>query len=293
MSSVTQLGYIGFKVTCPEKWEQFGTQFLGLTLGQRFETGAFTLRMDNRISRLTITPGDKDDLDFVGWEVATQSDLNAIRGRLEARGIEVCEESTEYCAARCVEGLIRFRDPSNIQTEVYYGPIISDVPFSSKVVRSGFITNDQGLGHVVLTARSQKESEEFYNQCLGLQLSDRIECTLGSYEIGLSFWRANSRHHSLALGGLQQKRLHHFMVQMKSLDDVGRALDRAPREGVPIVQGLGRHPNDRMISFYAMTPSGFQVEVGSSGIEIDETSWNVTTHRRISEWGHRKPPPSG
>ena len=46
------------------------------------------------------------------------------------------------------------------------------------------------------------------------------------------------------------------------MDDVGLAFDRALRGGVRITQTLGRHPNDRMFSFYAKTPSGFHFELG-------------------------------
>ena len=36
------------------------------------------------------------------------------------------------------------------------------------------------------------------------------------------------------------------------------------------MQTLGRHPNDRMFSFYAKTPSGFQFEFGWGGREVDD-----------------------
>jgi hypothetical protein len=68
---------------------------------------------------------------------------------------------------------------------------------------------------------------------------------------------------STSAGDRQKKRLHHFMLEVGSMDDVGLAFDRALRKGVRIMQTLGRHPNDRMFSFYAKTPSGFQFELGS------------------------------
>jgi hypothetical protein len=51
---------------------------------------------------------------------------------------------------------------------------------------------------------------------------------------------------------------------------------------------IGRHPNDRMLSFYAMTPSGTNVEFGTDGLEIrDDSRWEVKTYDAISAWGHK------
>ena len=79
------------------------------------------------------------------------------------------------------------------------------------------------------------------------------------------------------------------MIEVAGFDDVGLTMDRALRAGVPIVQTLGRHPNDRMFSFYAKTPSGFQFELGWGGREIDDATWQPTTYDHISEWGHHPP----
>ena len=53
-------------------------------------------------------------------------------------------------------------------------------------------------------------------------------------------------------------------------------------------QTLGRHPNDKMISFYGYTPSGFHFEFGAGALEIDD-AWETTTHDKVSEWGHHPP----
>ena len=82
--------------------------------------------------------------------------------------------------------------------------------------------------------------------------------------------------------------MHHFMVQTRTLDEVGFALDRVERAKIPLAQGLGRHTNDQMVSFYARTPSGFEVEYGHGAIEVEEETWRVTRHDKMSSWGHRR-----
>ena len=81
----------------------------------------------------------------------------------------------------------------------------------------------------------------------------------------MRFYHCNPRHHSVALAKppieLPQK-LHHVMVETGSHDNVGAAFDRAREAGLPIANALGKHDNDKMFSFYVVTPAGFQVEVG-------------------------------
>ena len=76
------------------------------------------------------------------------------------------------------------------------------------------------------------------------------------------------------------------------LDDVGRALYRCMDAGQHVSLPLGRHSNDDMLSFYPMTPSGFDIEYGWAGVEVDDETWHVVTHASNSAWGHRfqRPP---
>ena len=52
---------------------------------------------------------------------------------------------------------------------------------------------------------------------------------------------------------------------------------------------IGQHTNDRELSYYAMTPSGFEWEVGWNPIVVTpelESTWEPTTYQGISIWGH-------
>ena len=49
---------------------------------------------------------------------------------------------------------------------------------------------------------------------------------------------------------------------------------------------LGRHPNDRMVSFYVRSPSGFEIEYGWGALEVGE-EWTVTQYDAVSVWGHK------
>jgi hypothetical protein len=43
-----------------------------------------------------------------------------------------------------------------------------------------------------------------------------------------------------------------------------------------------------MTSFYMRTPSGFDVEYGWGGREVDDAVWQVETLHSTSIWGHQR-----
>ena len=130
MTSVSQLGYLGFKVSNLDAWESFATQILGIESVGRNENGALMFRIDEYQYRFVFEQGAKDDLDVIGWQVEDERSLGAVADQLKAAGIEVQRGSAEEAEARRVVELIKFRDPSGIASEAFYGPLTRiDVPF--------------------------------------------------------------------------------------------------------------------------------------------------------------------
>jgi 2,3-dihydroxybiphenyl 1,2-dioxygenase len=288
MTVVKQLGYLVFEVSDLAAWEDFGAKVLGLQVTNRRGDAGFSLRMDAYAQRFFVERGPADDLAAVGWEVHGPEALGEITERLRGAGHEVVEGSAELAASRGVQALVCVNDPAGNPLEIFHGPTLADEPFESKVVDGGFVSGDQGFGHVVVVSKDDEAHEEFYETIFGLKLSDYIRCEYFGHQINVTFMHANARHHSLAFGGGQLKRIHHFMVQAKSMDEVGRCYDRFLFSGGMVHQTLGRHPNDKMFSFYGYTPSGFHFEFGAGAIEIHD-AWESTTHGKVSEWGHHPP----
>ncbi len=296
MTDNLTLSHLGFEVSDLAAWETFATQVLGLTVARRGADGAFSLRMDGHAQRLWITPGPRDDLSFVGFEVDDGAALEARVAHVQSMGVDVAWAEADEAAARDVARLARFKDLNGVQVELVCGAARATGPFASEALISRFVADDLGLGHVVMRARDRQQSVDFYAQALGFVLSDRITCEIGGYPVDITFMHAASgpgrlsRHHSLAFGEKLPKRLHHFMLEVAVLDDVGRAYDRTVDHRHRITQTIGRHPNDRMVSFYALTPSGFEFEYGWGGLQVNDEVWESTTYDHISEWGHRRPP---
>ncbi len=280
---IDELGYLTFEVLDLEGWARLARDVLGLGVVE--SAVGLELRLDDWAARIYLREGPAEDLVGLGLRVADGAVLEALAARLQAADVPIRWADP---GARGVDGLLCFEDPAGNPCEAFHGPRRSP-PHTSDLLDTGFVTQGQGMGHLALRARDKVVSQRFYCELLGLQLSDHIVCEIHGFPVDVTFLHCNPRHHSIALGEGLPKRLHHFMLQVGSLDDVGRCLDRCLKARVPIVHTLGRHPNDRMISFYAETPSGFCFEYGWGGLAVDDATWRPTTHGCTSEWGHHSP----
>lgn len=288
---VAQLGYLGLAVHDLAAWESFATEILGLAPNGHDGDGALFLRMDTYHHRLILEPGAADDLAFIGWEVADEGALQALTARLEAAGHTVTRATPAEAAARSVVDLVRCADPNGMMTEIFYGPLVTyDRPFVSPRPISGFVTGGLGLGHFTLAVDDLDASLQFYRDVLGMRLSDWVAPMGPGTDFRIAFLHCNPRHHSLALfAAPAPKRLHHFLLQLGALDDIGRTYELVQERNIPIDMTLGRHTNDHMVSFYMRTPSGFSVEYGWGARMVDDRDWQVQLHVATSTWGHRRP----
>lgn len=293
MASVTQLGYLGLNVSNIPEWERFATEVLGLQVASKAPNGSLYLRMDENHHRFILEQGDVDDIACIGWEVADQNALRELTAQLRDDGVAVTDGSAEDARARGVLELIRFKDPNNIASEAYCGPTMNfESPFRSPRPMEGFETGTMGMGHIVLRVDDSARSLHFYRDVLGMRISDFVDMRMRRGQavppLTLTFMHCNPRHHTLAFGQIPvRKRLLHFMLQVKSIDDVGSTLYLAQDRGIEISGSLGRHTNDHMVSFYMRSPSGFEVEYGYGARTVDDSTWKVQRHDAGSVWGHR------
>ncbi|MGH7906481.1 MAG: VOC family protein [Candidatus Binataceae bacterium] len=294
-ASVKQLGYIGVGAKNIDAWERFGTEILGMQLVERGDDGSLYFRMDEYHHRISVHPDPCDDLMLLGWEVEDDRALDAVAGQLTDWGVRIENGTAEEAAARAVYRLIKYKDPSGIPSECYYGPLkYNTPPFQPTRPISGFVTGENfGMGHVVIAVDNFDKSVNFYQNALGMRVTDiATPSSERARRIGIDshmvFFHCNLRHHSIAFGsGRYTKRLNHFLVQVNTIDDVGATFDLCQDKEVPLVSSIGRHANDLMVSFYLKTPSGFGVEYGFGGREVDDRTWKVVMNRVTSLWGHR------
>ena len=277
------LGYVGFGSAALQDWRQFGTRLVGLQAVER-SPALLAFRMDDRKQRIMVDRSMAEDQRFFGWEVRGAAALDSLAARLERAKVEVAAEPQTLADNRRVRGLISFRDPAGNRLEAFHGAAIDDTPFRPGRSISGFRTGPLGLGHAVLTVEHIETVMPFYVDVLGFRLSDYMQQPFRAY-----FFHINARHHSLALLETGRNGMHHLMVELFSLDDVGQSYDVAMSEPDRVNVTLGRHTNDLTTSFYARSPSSFMVECGWGGREIDPATWQpVEMHHGPSLWGHER-----
>lgn len=286
---IVGLGYLGFGVSDVSAWRDYATKFLGLSSSDTDE-GGLLLRLDQRAWRIAIHPTGEDDILYYGWEVSGPENFDALIKRLAGAGVEVTVDAA-LAQQRGVMALAYCKDPAGVTCEFFWGATeVKFDPFVSPTGVSSFRTGQEGLGHVVILYHDIEALKHFYQDLLGFRYSDFILGPMGPVTVPVTFLRCNPRHHTFAFAPVPPqfpKKLAHFMLQTESVDDVGYALDRLHRQGHELALTLGRHTNDEMISFYAVTPSGFEVEYGWGALSVDETHWTATRHEKISAWGHQ------
>ena len=140
------------------------------------------------------------------------------------------------------------------------------------------------MGHAVLTVERVDDVLPFYRDVLGFRLSDYALRPFRAF-----FLHINPRHHSLAMIETGRNGLHHLMVELFSLDDVGQGYDIAQTVPERVGVTLGRHTNDFMTSFYARSPADFMVEYGWGGRDIEPATWQpFECVDGPSLWGHER-----
>jgi len=279
-SAVGAFGYASLRSDKIDDWAEYGPKFLGLQLVER-TSSALKFRMDDRKQRIVVSSEETAQNAF-GWEVEDGAGLDTLAGRLEAAKVPAERLPAAVAALRSVREGIAFADPAGTRLEAFYGAETSNTPFLPGRPISGFRTGTLGMGHVVLHVKSVDDLLWFYQDVLGFGLSDYILKPFKAY-----FFHVNPRHHSLAMIETGRSGIHHIMMELFNLDDVGQAYDVACAEPGRISTTLGRHTNDYMTSFYARTPNDFMVEYGWGGRSIDPASWQpVEMTYGPSLWGH-------
>ena len=290
--TVASIGYLRIAAQDTSAWMDFGTQVLGLMEAPREDAqGARFLRMDNHPFRFMVESGEQDRMLATGLEYRGKSDWQSVCDALSEAGHNVTTGSAEEAQRRCVSGYVSLQDPSGNTVELYYGRKLDYAPLNSPVGVKGFVTGDEytgdmGFGHAVLPAPDMEATIAFYTELIGLAVCDDLYPPIPDSRV--VFMHAdNPRQHSLAIYNQPHPAgVVHIMVEVETLDEVGLALDRVKKAGLPLLASLGRHVNDNMCSFYVLAPGGIAVEYGYDGLLVDWDSYTPTVSTEGDLWGH-------
>jgi 2,3-dihydroxybiphenyl 1,2-dioxygenase len=283
--SQLSFAYLGLGVPDVPAWVRFATDVLGLEDSGDDGNGGRAMRLDDRAWRIGVHPAPAGDILYAGYELPDEAAVSAMAKSIETSGASVRKMTAAETAKRKVAGGVALKDPDGLDIELVHGLQKGARPFVSPT-GTKFVTGKEGLGHVVISTTDVKRSLAFYEK-LGFRISDYIDFKLSpEMTVKLVFLHCNPRHHTLAFLPLPTpRRLDHLMLEVTSIDEALGGYYRAQKNKAPMVRHMGRHTNDQMLSFYAKTPGGFDVEYGCDGVKVGG-DWKVQTYNAISIWGH-------
>jgi catechol 2,3-dioxygenase-like lactoylglutathione lyase family enzyme len=148
------------------------------------------------------------------------------------------------------------------------------------------------LAHAVLNSHDVAAALPFYENALGLRLSDRTRI--------MAFVRipqdGAGDHHSIALADADNDCLNHIAFVMPDVESVMRGGGRMKDAGHGIEWGPGRHgPGDNAFNYF-IGPGGFVIEYTCDVEQVDDSyrvgspdDWKWPPGR-VDQWGISAPP---
>lgn len=287
----SSMGYAVIESNHLERWQALLQKGIGLHL-QHIDEQLLVFRMDQHQRRLIVKRGPAEDFTAIGWQLRDQATLDIVRRRLDARGIAIQESTSAEATERGVARFWRLIGPKRLAIELFIEPLTEEEPL--QMLSQGFITGAVGMGHLAITSRRGKDMRRFWQEIFDARQSDTIVEQLGGVTLDIEFFRVNPRHHSIAIAQVRglpidpiRTQAQHFNLLVTSVNELTEAFLRCRQLGFEMAHEIGEHPNDREQSFYVLSPSGFEIELGWNALEVDEASWQTTTYQGISLWGHK------
>ena len=289
MGDVRALGYLAIDTTDIERWRTLAFDVLDLGEGAGSDDDTLYLRIDERSYRLIIRRAETDRLTAMGWEVRDELALERVRNSLREHGWQFRDLSHEEARARNVDGAIALDDPTGQPLEIFHGAGLDHSPVSTRY-RTEFISDDLGLGHIVVPSTDHQATIAFYRDVLGFHTRGAFPFPPmpGMPPLRIQFMGVNPRHHSFAVMPAPQMGpgIVHIMLEVAEMDQVAQAMERTLEHGFSISSTLGRHTNDKMVSYYLRAPGGWDIEYGYDGRIVDEDEYLPELISADSYWGH-------
>ena len=289
MGEIRALGYLAIDTTDLDRWRTLAFDVLDLGEGADSDENTLYLRTDERAHRLVVRRGESDKLTAMGWEVRDELALDRVRAALTEHGVAYRDLSHDEARARNVDELIALDDPTGQPLEIFHGAGLDHSAVSTKF-RTEFITDELGLGHIVVPSTDHEATIAFYRDVLGFHTRGAFPFPPmpGMPPLRIQFMGVNPRHHSFAVMPAPQMGpgIVHIMLEVAEMDQVAQAMERTLEHGFTISSTLGRHTNDKMVSYYLRAPGGWDIEFGYDGLMVDENSYLPQLISADSYWGH-------
>ena len=289
MGDIRALGYLTIDTTDLDRWRTLAFDVLDLGEGTDSDDDTLYLRLDERAHRLVIRRSETDRLAAIGWEVRDELALDRVRDSLRLHGVAFRDLPWEEALARRVDELIALDDPTGQPLEIFHGAGLDHSTVSTRY-RTEFVSDELGLGHIVVPSTDHEATIAFYRDVLGFHTRGAFPFSPmpGMPPLRIQFMGVNPRHHSFAVMPSPQMGpgIVHIMLEVAEMDQVAQAMERTLEHDFKISSTLGRHTNDKMVSYYLRAPGGWDIEYGYDGLVVDEDRYLPQLISADSYWGH-------
>ena len=245
-----RLGYVALAVPAPDRSADFLKDIVGLM------DGADSARPDVRFLRcsdshhdIMLVKGREPGLVRISFELESEKDLAAARAHLADLGLEPADVNAAELAFLGIDQAFRIVEPNTgVTMEFMHGVAACATPFVPGVAKIAM------LGHIVLATADPNTAADFMIEKLNFRMSDT---GAGG---GLLRPFPTPNHHSLGLIRSEPARIAHIAFMVEAYDDIGKAVPRFTKHGVPVVFGPGHHPASESNFLYFLDPDGITWE---------------------------------
>jgi catechol-2,3-dioxygenase len=218
--------------------------------------------------------GGGSRLHHFGLEVVDSGELERLRSRIADAGI-----ATDDLAEPGHPDGFSIEDPEGRLVE-FHGPI--DRP-GERVAEVGW--RPRRLQHITLATSSLETLLPFYNEVLGMRISDRMGDVF-------TWLRCGTEHHTIAIvASGTPLLLDHFSFDLNCWEDFKAWCDRLSELGVPVAWGPGRHGPGNNLFLMFDDADGYHVELSSEMeryfddvAEYSQRQWAPET-ASVNLWG--------
>ncbi len=294
-SDIAHLGHVEILTPSIEASLRFFTGLMGLFEVGRVGNSVFLRAWgEYQLFSLQLTESNTTGLGHAAFRAKDNATLAALVKNLEESGIH-----GRWIEAGFGHGpAFRFPSPDGHSVEIYFeterysAPEELSTGFKNQPQRRGLNgVAPRRLDHINLLSSGVKACRTFYQQFLGMRLTEQIVFDDGS-EKG-AWLSATNKSYDLALtqdhaGG--HGRLHHVTYFVDSREDVLRAADFLVEAGIKIETGPHKHNIGQTFFLYFFEPGGNRCELGSGGYLIFDPEWkpiqwNEADRAKGQAWG--------
>jgi catechol 2,3-dioxygenase-like lactoylglutathione lyase family enzyme len=226
-----------------------------------------TVGTADRPSQLRLSEGPYRHVSELRLGCTDESDLVAIRARLDALGV----------VARLGDGALRCPAPLTppAPRQVNRPGSTTRVNRRSTGALRAEAAPPRRVGHVVFGSPDVAGSVVFYRDGLGFKVSDVIDQGIGC------FLRCSTDHHNLLIMPAPVPCMNHYAVEMDDVDAIGLAGLRAMAgRSESSVYGIGRHVLGANLFWYLLDPAGGMFELFADMDQItDDEAWDADEFR--------------